>query len=80
MGRDLRRGVVVPSLNAWRQARLLTQDEMAQRARVTRRTVIRAEQGLPIKIMTVARLARALHISREALMKSPLPEGGTKDE
>jgi transcriptional regulator with XRE-family HTH domain len=65
---NLRNGVVLASLRAWRLHRVLSQDELAARARVARGTIQRAEHGLPVKVTTAARLARALRIPREALL------------
>lgn len=73
MGPDLRYGVVLPTLRAWRLHRMISQDELAERAHVARWTVQRAEQGLPVKVTTAARLARALRVEREVLLRSTLP-------
>ncbi len=69
MGQDYRRGISLPALRAWRRARLLTQAELARRARVARETVSAAERGQPVKITTAARLARALGVERPALVE-----------
>ncbi len=75
MPHNLRNGVVLPALKAWRLHRVLSQDELASRARVARATLQRAENGLPVKVTTAARLARALRVERETLLRQMPPEG-----
>lgn len=80
MAQNLRNGVVLPALKAWRLRRVLSQDELAARARVARGTIQRAEHGLPVKVTTAARLARVLRIEREALLRTPPPEAHESQE
>lgn len=67
---DLRYGRAVPGLRASRIAHQLTQVELAQKAHLSRRTIIDAEHGKPIQARHIAQLARALAVSREALIGS----------
>ncbi len=57
----------VPFLRAWRVHALLTLPELAARSLVSRSTIIRAEQGRPVGILTAERLARALGCTTEQL-------------
>jgi transcriptional regulator with XRE-family HTH domain len=69
-----RRGVPLPLLREWREWRGLTQDELKKASGVTVGTISRIEQGLPARLDTVRRLAEALTIGREELMrKHPQP-------
>jgi len=52
--------VQVPQLRRLRDARALTQEELAERAGVSRTTVMRAERGQDIRQSSVRKLARAL--------------------
>ena len=70
---DLRNGIAVPHLRAWRQYRLYTQSELAHRANVSRGTVIAGEQGRRIQVIKAARLARVLGIDRQHLVFTPPP-------
>jgi transcriptional regulator with XRE-family HTH domain len=63
--------VLVPGLRAIRLERALTQEELAQRARVGRKTVMRAEAGQEIRISSVRRLAAALRVSPARLQRVP---------
>jgi transcriptional regulator with XRE-family HTH domain len=63
--------VLVPGLRALRLERALTQDELAHRARVGRKTVMRAEAGQHIRISSVRRLAAALRVSPARLQRVP---------
>jgi transcriptional regulator with XRE-family HTH domain len=63
--------VTLPHLRAWRLSRLLSQAELARRARLTPETISRAENGRRITVVTARRLARALKIEREALLSPP---------
>jgi DNA-binding XRE family transcriptional regulator len=66
---DMRRGVAVPYLGAWRAYRLMSQAELARRAHISRETVRAAEAGQPIRLVNVVRLARALGTDRERLVR-----------
>lgn len=63
--------VLVPGLRAIRLDRALTQEELAHRARVGRKTVIRAESGQEIRISSARRLAAALRVSAARLQRVP---------
>jgi transcriptional regulator with XRE-family HTH domain len=65
---DFRRGIAVPYLRKWRDARALTQKELARRARVAVSTVQNAEAGRRIHATKVARLAKALQVDRTTLL------------
>jgi len=67
--RDLRYGVHVPHLRAVRTSRLLSQARLAHQAHVDRGTVINAEKGLPIKPMSMGRLAKALKVDWRTLVE-----------
>jgi transcriptional regulator with XRE-family HTH domain len=63
--------VLVPGLRAIRLSRALSQDNLAERARVGRMTVIRGEQGKEIRLSSVRRLANALRVSPRRLQLPP---------
>ena len=63
--------VLVPGLRAIRLERALTQAELAERARVGRKTVMRAEAQQEIRISSVRRLAAALRVSPARLQRVP---------
>lgn len=63
------RGAVVPHLSAWRRSQALTQGELAIKAKVARSTVIRAEGGEPISLPNVRKVAEALGISVQQLLR-----------
>ena len=71
---DLRKGIVLPSLGTWRVRRALSQDELAARAHVARWTVQRAEHGLPVRTTTLGKLARALGVKRDELLRPSSPQ------
>ena len=73
-GVNLRSGVPVPYLRAWRIKRLMTQEELAARAGVSHNTISAAEHGRRVRLSSVARLARAMRIERADLVERP-PEG-----
>jgi transcriptional regulator with XRE-family HTH domain len=50
----------LPHLRAWRVHALLTLPELAEKSVVSRSTIIRAEKGRPVGVLTAERLARAL--------------------
>jgi len=62
--------VLVPSLRAIRLERALSQEDLAHRARVGRKTVMRGEAGLHIRVSSVRRLAAALGV-RPARLQRP---------
>lgn len=55
--------IYVPYLREWRADKGLTQEQLAERADVTRGTVMRAESGKAVNVVTLAKLAKALGIS-----------------
>lgn len=59
--------LLAPRLLEHRLAAALSQEDLALRARVSRATVARAEQGKPIRLSSVRKLARALKVSPIAL-------------
>lgn len=63
------KGIPVPYLRAWREWRAFEQEELAGRARVTSTTISRLEHGASARIATIARLAHALGIDRETLLR-----------
>jgi transcriptional regulator with XRE-family HTH domain len=65
---DFRRGLAVPHLRAWRLARVLTQDELADQSGVSKGTIWSAEHGAPIQIPNIAKLAKALRVDRATLV------------
>jgi len=67
---DLRYGVVVPYLSEWRQAKGMSQAELARRARISRETVRAAELGRPIRRTHIAVLARVLGADHRHLLES----------
>ena len=70
---DLRFGTAVPYLRAWREYRLLSQGELAQRGRVHRDTIVAAEHGRPIRLTTLGRLAKVLDVDRRDLVYQQPP-------
>jgi DNA-binding XRE family transcriptional regulator len=78
---DLRYGVETPYLRLWREYRLLDKQELASRAHVTRNTIIAGEQGKPLRLTTVGKLAKALSVTRQQLVyeQPPVHEGQGHD-
>lgn len=64
------RVVLVPQLRRIRDARALTQEELAERAGVDRTTIMRAEAGQHLRQSTVRKLARALGVSPATLQRA----------
>lgn len=60
----------IPYLRAWRVHALLTLPELAHKSTVSRSTIIRAEKGYPVGVLTAERLARALGITSKQLQES----------
>ncbi len=60
----------LPGLLHWRLKRAYSQHLLAERAGVGRATIARLEHGAPARIGTVRRLAEALGIEPEVLLKS----------
>ncbi|HEV2460940.1 MAG TPA: helix-turn-helix transcriptional regulator [Ktedonobacterales bacterium] len=61
------KGLRLPHLAAYRRRAALSQRELAEKASVTRQTVIRAESGEGIRYSNVRKLADALGVTPEAL-------------
>jgi len=58
----------LPSLRRIRESRLLTQQELADRATVHRVTIASIERGDDAQLSTVRKLAQALSVAAEELM------------
>lgn len=69
------KGEPVPHLRKWRRARLLTQQELAQKSGIARTTIARVELGAPAQFSTIRRLAQALEVAPQELLGAP----NTKD-
>jgi len=65
--------VLVPGLRAARLERALSQELLAERAGLGRRTVSRGESGLNIRVSSVRRLAAALRVAPRRLLQAPTP-------
>jgi transcriptional regulator with XRE-family HTH domain len=63
--------VVLTYARQWRAHRLLTQEQLAEKAGVTVWTVSRAELGKPVSVLTAERIARALGIRTRDFQKEP---------
>jgi transcriptional regulator with XRE-family HTH domain len=61
--------VPLPGLRRIRTLAALTQQQLADRARVQRQTIIRLEQGGEAEMPTVARLADALNVEPRELIE-----------
>jgi transcriptional regulator with XRE-family HTH domain len=61
--------VLVPRLRQLRDTRALTQEELAERAGVSRDTVMRGERGLHIRQTSLRKLARVLGVSPATLQR-----------
>jgi transcriptional regulator with XRE-family HTH domain len=60
-----------PSLFYWRDRRMLTQDQLAQRSGVARSAIARLEAGGSARFSTLRKLAAALEIEPEVLRQPP---------
>ncbi|HXI15499.1 MAG TPA: helix-turn-helix transcriptional regulator [Chloroflexota bacterium] len=58
--------IVIP-LKSWREARLLTQQELSVRAGVSEAAIVRIEKGNPARISTVRKLLGALDMNASVL-------------
>jgi transcriptional regulator with XRE-family HTH domain len=65
--------VPLPRLRELRQARFLSQEALADRAKVSHFTVRRIEQGLPARYQTVRKLAEALEVEPAELAGTAPP-------
>jgi transcriptional regulator with XRE-family HTH domain len=68
--------ILLPHLRAWRAHRLMSQVELARRSRVHFNTISNAERGRPVRLVSVARLAKALDIDRRTLVYDAPQNGG----
>lgn len=66
------KGVPLPGLQAARQSFGLSQAELAVRSGISEKTISRIERGGRAHYVTLERLARALHVSRQQLLHPPL--------
>ncbi len=65
------KSVRLPRLREFREAALLTQEELAQAAGVVRNTVVRAEAGDPVLFSSARKLAAALGVPHRELLPTP---------
>ncbi|MGZ6308874.1 MAG: helix-turn-helix domain-containing protein [Ktedonobacterales bacterium] len=63
--------ILVPYLRDWRATYGLTQAQLAERAGVTRGTILRAESGGAVNALTLGKLAKALGMSVYTLRATP---------
>jgi transcriptional regulator with XRE-family HTH domain len=61
----------LPRLREWREARGLTQLELAKRAKASEYTILRAEHGAEIRPNTARRLAEVMGLSVADLLEEP---------
>lgn len=69
-----KRGAQVLHLRQWRRYSLLTQSDLAEKAGVTKGTIIRVEAGGFMNYANIKALAAALGITPQQLLAGP-PEG-----
>ncbi len=60
----------LPYLRAWRAHRQRQQGDVAEHAGVSKATIIRAEAGRPVTVITAVRLARELGLSVKQLQET----------
>jgi transcriptional regulator with XRE-family HTH domain len=65
------RDVLVPSLHMFRTRLALSQDNLAEKAKVGRATIARGERGLPVRPSSVRKLAKALGVKPWDLQRPP---------
>lgn len=63
------RDIALPYLRQWRERSYLTQTELGEKAGVAYATISRIENGAGAKIQTIRKLADALGITREQLIR-----------
>jgi transcriptional regulator with XRE-family HTH domain len=61
--------IPLPYLRAWRAWRALSQRELEEMSGVAKSTIIRIENGAPATTGTIAKLSKALDLTREQLMR-----------
>lgn len=64
-------GRPIPYLRAWRDAKLITATDLADRADVSRTALSRIEHGSNASYETIRKLATALGIAPEELLSKP---------
>ncbi|HEU5343166.1 MAG TPA: helix-turn-helix transcriptional regulator [Ktedonobacterales bacterium] len=69
-----KRGAQVKYLRQWRRHRLLTQSELADKAGVTKGTIIRIEAGGYMNYGNIRAIAEALDTTPQQLLAGP-PDG-----
>lgn len=74
-----KRGAQVSYLRQWRRYRLLTQAELAEKAGITKGTIIRAEAGGNTHFAKIRAIASALDVEPRQLLAGP-PEGYTEED
>jgi len=70
--------VRIPNLRQWREARALTQEEFAEKAGVSVRSVAGYEAGAGARPGTVRKLAAALEVGIDELLEVPPPRARPK--
>ena len=70
MSEENDKGQAVPYLKAWRDWKLLTQQELSVRADVAESTIVSIERGGNARLATIRKLATALGITPEELVRS----------
>ena len=61
----------LPGLKPARLRRFVSQEQLAKEAGVTEATVVRIEKGQPARLSTIRKLATALGVAPEDLVKEP---------
>jgi transcriptional regulator with XRE-family HTH domain len=59
--------LTLPHLRLWRGVRGLTQEQLAEAAGVARGTIIRAESGGGVNVLSATKIARALGVTVKQL-------------
>lgn len=65
------RGIPVPHLTDFRKRAGLSQKDLASKAKISKQTICRLEQGANARSDTISRLAVALRIPRRRLIGEP---------
>lgn len=60
--------MTIPYLRAWRLFRLMTHNQLAEKADVGRETIFRLERGQRANELTIYKLAKALETTPEKLL------------
>ncbi|MBF6589883.1 MAG: helix-turn-helix transcriptional regulator [Ktedonobacterales bacterium] len=68
----------LPYLRAWRAYRVLSQRELQELSGVAKTTLIRVENGAPATTATIAKLATALNVTREQLVREDPTQANTR--